>query len=329
MALYVNTNVKSLNAQSKLSVSTNNLDVSYQRLSSGLRINTAKDDAANLQISERITSQIQGLDQANRNANDGIALLQTVESAMEEQVELLQKVRTLAVQAANGTNSNADRLALNTEANAYIMENRRIATDTTYGGYKVLYGYQGNGEMLFDNSYENGTIGNKKDAPGHVRLQVGSDHNQTIDIGIKSSYLPVLVRDTLVPVTNKSFADTFKNSLGYHEVPFGNQPPMPELNFSISSAENAQECITAMDALIEVFDGLRNSYGGTLNRLESSIRNQSNVSQQESDARSRMRDTDFASETASLTSNNIMQQASQTILAQANQYPALVNTLLR
>ena len=109
MALYVNTNVSSLNAQRKLTNATNNLNVSYQRLSSGLRINSSKDDAAGLQISDRLTSQINGLNQGNRNANDGIALAQTIEGALDETTNMLQRIRTLAVQAATGTNTEKDR----------------------------------------------------------------------------------------------------------------------------------------------------------------------------------------------------------------------------
>ena len=115
MALYVNTNVSSINAQRKLTNATNSLNVSYQRLASGFRINSAKDDAAGLMISDRLTSQINGLNQGNRNANDGIALAQTIEGALDETTNMLQRIRTLAVQSANGTNSKEDRLALQQE----------------------------------------------------------------------------------------------------------------------------------------------------------------------------------------------------------------------
>ena len=122
MALYVNTNVSSLNAQRKLTNATNNLNVSYQRLSSGLRINSSKDDAAGLQISDRLTSQINGLNQGNRNANDGIALAQTIEGALDETTNMLQRIRTLAVQAATGTNTEKDRQALQEEVTSLCQE---------------------------------------------------------------------------------------------------------------------------------------------------------------------------------------------------------------
>ena len=140
MALYVNTNVSSINAQRKLANSTLALNTSYQRLSSGLRINSSKDDAAGLQISDRLTAQINGLNQGNRNANDGIALAQTIEGALDETTNMLQRIRTLAVQAANGTNTAKDRQALQEEVNALSDEITRIAQKTTFAGAQVLDG---------------------------------------------------------------------------------------------------------------------------------------------------------------------------------------------
>ena len=140
MALYVNTNVSSINAQRKLANSTLALNTSYQRLSSGLRINSSKDDAAGLQISDRLTAQINGLNQGNRNANDGIALAQTIEGALDETTNMLQRIRVLAVQAANGTNTAKDRQALQEEVNALSDEITRIAQKTTFAGAQVLDG---------------------------------------------------------------------------------------------------------------------------------------------------------------------------------------------
>ena len=140
MALYVNTNVSSINAQRKLANSTLALNTSYQRLSSGLRINSSKDDAAGLQISDRLTAQINGLNQGNRNSNDGIALCQTIEGALDETTNMLQRIRTLAVQAANGTNTEKDRKALQEEVNALSDEITRIAQKTTFAGAQVLDG---------------------------------------------------------------------------------------------------------------------------------------------------------------------------------------------
>ncbi|WP_317382942.1 flagellin [Anaerobiospirillum succiniciproducens] len=140
MALYVNTNVSSINAQRKLANSTLALNTSYQRLSSGLRINSSKDDAAGLQISDRLTAQINGLNQGNRNSNDGIALAQTIEGALDETTNMLQRIRTLAVQAANGTNTEKDRKALQEEVYALSDEITRIAQKTTFAGAQILDG---------------------------------------------------------------------------------------------------------------------------------------------------------------------------------------------
>ncbi len=138
MSMYVNTNVSSINAQRQLRGNNMGLDTAYQRLSSGLRINSAKDDAAGLQISNRMTSQINGLNQGNRNANDGIAMAQTAEGAMEEITGMLQRMRTLSSQSANGTNTTADRQALQQEVDQLSQEITRVSNDTTFGGKKLL-----------------------------------------------------------------------------------------------------------------------------------------------------------------------------------------------
>ena len=140
MGLFINTNVSSLNAQRNMMNATKSLDTSYTRLASGLRINSAKDDAAGLQISNRLTSQINGLDQGNRNANDGISLAQTAEGAMDEVTGMLQRMRTLAQQSANGSNSAKDREALQKEVDQLGAEINRISTSTTFAGTKLLDG---------------------------------------------------------------------------------------------------------------------------------------------------------------------------------------------
>ena len=164
MGLYINTNVSSLNAQRNLTNANKSLDSSYTRLASGLRINSAKDDAAGLQISNRLTSQINGLDQGNRNANDGISVAQTAEGAMDEVTGMLQRMRTLAQQSANGSNNADDRTALQQEYDQLKTEINRIANDTTFGGQKLLDGkYTGS-------------------------FQVGADAGQTITFKMTSAF---------------------------------------------------------------------------------------------------------------------------------------------
>lgn len=175
MALYVNTNTSSINSQRNLSKSTSILSSSYTKLASGFRINSAKDDAAGLQISNRMTSQINGLTQGNRNANDGISLAQVTEGALDEVTTMLQRMRTLAIQSANGTNSSAERTALNDEVKELQAEIARIGTDTSFGGTLKIFGATGN---------DNSIIGANGKAT--IEFQVGSNANEVISIEFKS-----------------------------------------------------------------------------------------------------------------------------------------------
>ena len=180
MAVYVNTNVSSLNGRRYLNNVQNQLTTTYQRLSSGLRINSAKDDAAGLQISSRLTTQINGLNQGNRNSSDGIAVAQTIEGAMDEMSGMLQKIRTLAVQAKNGTNTLEDRKALSKEATALAQEVTRIAQKTTFGGATVL---DGAGGLLTKVAGGQGQAGN---SIGELVLQVGANSGDTITFQVQS-----------------------------------------------------------------------------------------------------------------------------------------------
>ncbi|MGN0893858.1 MAG: flagellin, partial [Succinivibrio sp.] len=170
MALYVQTNVSSLNSQRRLNTATKSLDTTYQRLSSGLRINSAKDDAAGLQISNRLTNQINGLQQGNRNANDGIALCQTMEGALDETTSMLQRIRTLAIQAANGTNTTVDRIAIQQEISQLSAEITRIACKTTFAGRQCLAGVNGSDH------------GGVLDSKGKISFQVGAYAFDTLGV---------------------------------------------------------------------------------------------------------------------------------------------------
>ena len=181
MAVYVNTNYSALQGQRYLGNVQNQLTTTYQRLSSGMRINSAKDDSAGLQISDRLTSQINGLNQGNRNASDGIALAQTAEAGMDEVSGMLQKIRTLAVQAANGTNTLADKQALSKEASSLATEISRIAKQTTYGGKTILQGLKDDESTIFTKA-ANTDVGKA----GTVTLQVGSNKGDTISMQIGS-----------------------------------------------------------------------------------------------------------------------------------------------
>jgi flagellin len=274
MSLYVSTNVSSLNATRQLFTSNGNLNTAFERLSSGFRINSAKDDAAGLQISNRLTSQVLGLNMAVRNANDGISLAQTAEGAMGEITTALQRIRVLAVQAQNGINSSSDRLALQKEVSALKQEISRIASTTQFGGVNIL-----------DGGYSSAFL-------------VGANAGQTISINISRSG-------------------------GY-----GASGIFAGANVNVASVASASSAMTQVSEAISIIDAKRADLGAIQNRFQSTIRNLSNISENVSAARSRIRDTDFAVETAELTRWQIIQQASITVLGQANQRPQSALSLL-
>ena len=330
MALYVNTNVSSINAQRKLANSTLALNTSYQRLSSGLRINSSKDDAAGLQIADRLTSQINGLNQGNRNANDGIALAQTIEGALDETTNMLQRIRTLAVQAANGTNTQKDRKALQEEVDSLCQEITRIGYKTTFAGAHVLM-------SIGATNAPNGAPGNNakaldtlKNADGEYYFQVGANSQDMIKLAMSSGFhmkgiMSMLKIDPAKVETTNMSAAGGQNKLGLF---MSAQNKWSALRWVVSTPSCAQATLAGIDSFIEAIDSRRAALGAVQNRMESTIRNQSSIAENESDARSRIRDTDFASETAALTQNQIIQQASQTILSQANQRPTVALNLL-
>jgi flagellin len=273
MTLFVNTNVSSLNAQRQLFDSSIKLSTSFERLSSGFRINRAADDAAGLQITDRLTSQVQGLNQAVRNANDAISLAQTAEGALGETTNSLQRIRQLAVQSQNGINSSADRTALQAEVSALKQEISRIGTDTQFAAVDIL----------------SGTFS--------AAFLIGANGGQTISVNLS--------RSGGYGTSGLSLANT-----------------------SVATVGEASAALTAIDSAISTIGGARADLGALQNRFQSTIRNLSNIAENLSGARSRIRDTDFAVETAELTRNQIIQQASTTVLSQANQRPQAALQLL-
>ncbi|MDO4675513.1 MAG: flagellin [Anaerobiospirillum succiniciproducens] len=308
MAVYVNTNYSALQGQRYLGNVQNSLTTTYQRLSSGMRINSAKDDAAGLQIADRLTSQINGLNQGNRNASDGIALAQTVESGMDEISGMLQKIRTLAVQASNGTNTAEDKAALSKEASALANEITRIANQTTFAGKQILVGQQENTNTIFSKA-----DANNKSKAGTMTLQVGSNKGDTISFTIENMKFSI---------SSKRADAQFKLD-GTEVVKIDGGV----ISFQFSKADSSL-AITQMDKMIADVDSQRANLGAIQNRLESSIRNQSNVAANEADARSRIRDADFAEESANLSQQSIIQQAAASMLMQANTRPQLGLSLL-
>lgn len=295
MALFVNTNTSSLNAQRQLMNSGGALDVAFKRLSSGMRINSAADDAAGLQISNRLTSQINGLDQASRNANDGISMAQVAEGAMDEITTSLQRMRVLVVQSENAINGAEEKKALQKEISALKTEVTRIADTTKFGDINLL---------------------NKDDsanavAGGQFKFLVGANGTTGTD---GEEYITVsLGRGT---GTAKGFT---AEGLG-----------IDTLNLNDTTGINAsgKGQLDAINKAIENVDAKRADLGAVQNRFQATIRNLTNVSENVSGARARIRDTDFARETAELTRAQILQQTSQTVLAQANQRPQAALSLL-
>ncbi|CAK16541.1 MULTISPECIES: flagellin domain-containing protein [Pseudomonas] len=285
MALTVNTNTTSLGVQKNLNRASDALSTSMTRLSSGLKINSAKDDAAGLQIATRMTSQIRGQTMAIKNANDGISIAQTAEGAMQEQTNILQRMRELALQSRNDSNSQTDRDALDKEFQSMLKEIDRIADST-----------QLNGKNLLDGS------------AGAMTFQVGSNTGTAnqITITLSAAMKTTGTGAALTALAGKSIT--------------GANSTAAEATFS-----------AAMDAIGSALDAInatRADLGANQNRLTSTINNLQNINENAEAARGRVQDTDFAAETAQLTKQQTLQQASTSVLAQANQLPSAVLKLL-
>lgn len=278
MALTVNTNTASLNVQKNLNRASDALSTSMTRLSSGLKINSAKDDAAGLQIATRMTSQIRGQTMAIKNANDGISMAQTAEGALQESTNILQRMRELGVQSANGSNTTSDRAALDKEYQAMAKELTRIAGSTNLNGTALL----------------DGTAG----VAGVVDIQVGS--GTTADDVIQLDLGAVKLDAAGLNITS-----------------------------DLTDVANSKTSIDEVDAALQQINDVRSTLGATQNRLTSTISNLQNINENASAALGRVQDTDFAAETAQMTKQQTLQQASTAILAQANQLPSAVLKLLQ
>ena len=278
MAIYI-TNIAAMQARRHFNNATARVNTAMQRLASGLRINSAKDDPAGLQISNRLTSQINGYKQANRNTADGQAFAQTYEGALDETVNMLQKIRTIAVQSANGTYTSEDRKAMQAEVKALSEEITRIAEQTKFGGKTILLGDQ---STMLDK--------------GFMTLQVGAYSDDTISIDLTQS---------------------FKLDDIYAALP-NNNGSVVNGSFTVDTADGAQNVLADIDAMIGIVDAQRGEIGALQVRLDSVMRLNENMTANLSDARSRIRDTDYAEESANLMEASILQQASLAMMMQAN-----------
>jgi flagellin len=276
----INTNVAALYAQLSISSNARSLETVMEQLSTGKRINNSVDDVAGLAISTRLTAQIRGLNQAARNGNDGISLIQTAEGATEQTNNMLQRMRELAVQASNDTNNSDDRRFLNLEFQQLKTQITKIAEYTQWNGANILDGTGGNGSGL-------------------VTFQVGANAAQTIT--------------TILPDMRTASGGALSN-------------------ISASVITNSVMAGSALGAIIVALDTVNNErakMGAIISRLQFTIDNLFNVSTQSQQSRSRILDTDYAAATTELAKRNIIQQAAQSMLAQANQQPQLVLQLLK
>jgi flagellin len=275
VSLFVNTNVSSLQAQRQIYTASTRLDTAFERLSSGFRINSSKDDAAGLQISDRISTQVNGLNQAIRNGNDGISLVQTAEGGMQEITTALQRIRVLAIQSQNGINTSSDQAALQREVSALKSEIDRISTTTQFAGVDIL---NGNFSSIF---------------------LLGANSGQYVAVNLS------------------------------RQGGFGSSGLFGDALVSVENPALASAALSFMDTAISTINAKRTELGALQNRFQSTIRNLAEVVEDSSKARSRLRDTDFAEETATLTRWQIAQEASVTVLGQANQRPQQALQLLQ
>ena len=382
MAQVINTNTMSLNAQRNLSTSGASLATTIQRLSSGLRINSAKDDAAGLAISERFSTQIRGLDVAVRNANDGISLAQVAEGSLTEIGNNLQRIRELSVQSANATNSSSDRAALNAEVKQLTSEIDRVAKQADFNGTKLLDGTFSS--QLFQVGANAGqaiavdkVVDARSQSLGNVKFAADVTGTAIADAGADGSIAGLTINSVAIDTvayTNGTSGDDIAKTLatainakmgetGVYASVTADQVTLNSVkagkdlvvggtvtgsgltaatttaaatatasfakDLDITTFEGAQKALEIVDAALTSVNSARADLGAVQNRFTSVVANLQTSSENLAASRSRIRDTDFAKETAELTRTQILQQAGTAMLAQANQVPQNVLSLLR
>ncbi|KHS72597.1 MULTISPECIES: flagellin N-terminal helical domain-containing protein [Pectobacterium] len=294
----INTNSLSLTAQNNLNKSQSALGTAIERLSSGFRINSAKDDAAGQAIANRFTANIKGLTQAARNANDGISVAQTTEGALNEINNNLQRIRELTVQANNGSNSADDLVSINNEVVDRLKEINRVSAQTQFNGVKVLATAQ------------------------TLSIQVGANDGETIGISLKKIDSSTLFAGNtgMSAVTESSTGAASAGILSAYTAATG---------ATAATATVASGLLAQIDSAISSVDSLRSSLGAIQNRFESTVTNLNSTVNNLTSARSRIEDADIATEVSNMSKNQILQQAGTSVLSQANQVPQTVLSLLR
>ncbi len=289
MTQTINTNLASLNAQRNLGASQAQLSTAMQRLSSGMRVNSAKDDAAGLSIAERMSTQVRGMAVAMRNANDGISLAQVGEGALGSVSGLFQRMRELAVQSANATNSSTDRASLNQEFSQLSQEATRTLAGTQFNGQPIL------------------------SATADSVFQIGANNSTDVD-------------QLTVTAFSWSTKTEITNVLGSAVL---SGTDVPAIQISGTDGTSAQRSISMIDSAIDALNTQRANFGAVQNRFENVVSNMQVASENQSAARSRIMDADYAAETSALSRANILQQAGNAMVAQANQLPQQVLSLLK
>ncbi|MGR5120272.1 flagellin [Vibrio astriarenae] len=376
MAITVNTNIAAMTAQRHMVNATHQLNQSMERLASGSRINSAKDDAAGLQISNRIESQMRGLDVAVRNANDGISIMQTAEGAMQESASIMQRMRDLSLQAANGANSAAERQAIQEEVTQLNDELNRIAETTSFGGRKLLNGSFGHsafqigaasGEAvgvsilsMRTDSLSMGGFVYSAQTPKDSKWSVSAGNEQLVmqyldaEGNTQSINIDAKVGDDIEQVATYINGQTDKVSASVDEngqlqlfmagketsgtITFSgglaNELNMATTGYQsvndldVGTVGGAQQAISVLDTALQYVDSHRAELGALQNRFGHAINNLDNVHENLAASKSRIKDTDFAKESAQMVKQQILQQVSASILAQAKRQPDIALTLL-
>ena len=333
MSMVVNTNIGSLNAQRSLANSSMELATAMERLSSGKKINSAADDAAGFAIAERMTAQVRGLNMATKNANDGLAMLATIENATNDVTDMLQRIRELAVQAANDTNSTTDRQYLQEEVNSLLKEINRVSEQTVYNNQAVLDGSRagviqtgtesGQTTSFSINAIDTDTLGLTNDAftagSNGGAATVATVYSTTTD-GVMALAGSQQVGTAAVGVDGED---------GYVEASEDYAAGEGVGAISVLSAADAAAALTKISSAIEQVAGDRAGYGALSNRLEYTVSNLMNVAEFTTQARSRIEDADFAAESARLSKAQVLQQTGTAMLAQANAASQLAIQLIR
>lgn len=311
----INTNIKSLVSQNALNANSKSLASAMEQLSTGKRINSAADDAAGLAISSRMTSQIRGLDQAVRNANDGISLLQTAEGALVEVTNMMQRMRELALQSANDTYTASDRTSMDLEYGQLMGEVNRVAQNTQWNGMNILNN-TATGTAAIGTGGLVATPGSAGAELRNIKFQVGSNANQTISVQFKDFSIPMTASgepdSAAADVATKVFSGTGK----LHDT-------------NITTLANANTAVARLDVALGQISDERATFGAVINRLTYAGDNLTNVSQQTTESRSRILDTDFAKASSELARTQIISQAATSVLAQANMDQQSVLKLLQ